>query len=248
MGSAYAGADPGKRVVGGHPANPADWPFAAAVFDHHWFLCSGSVIAPDVVLTAGHCLTSGFTNDLQVVVGRADLKDHSTGERIGVARGKVAPHYAAHFHDDFSVLHLEHPTSVAPVALPASREDADAATAVGARLPMAGWGATHPNGSGDTSVLMEAETTTIPGRECREAHQRWQRRSEICTRGDALPGGGDVSACYGDSGGPLVADTPGGVVLVGVTSYGGRRCGVRKPTVYARVGHSLGFIRRAADL
>jgi secreted trypsin-like serine protease len=248
IGSAAAGADPGKRIVGGNPANPADWPFAAAVFDHHFFLCSGSVIAPDVVLTAGHCLMSGFTNDLKVVVGRSDLEDHSTGERIRVVRGKVDPHYAAHFHEDFSVLRLEHPTSVAPVALPASPKDARAATVVGTRLGTAGWGATHPNGSGDTSVLMEAETTTIPPHECREAHPRWEPRSEICTRGDALSGGGDVSACYGDSGGPLVADTPGGVILVGATSYGGRRCGVRKPTVYARVGHALTFIRRAAGL
>jgi trypsin len=248
IGAGAADAGPGKRIIGGSPANPADWPFAAAVFDHGQFICSGSVISSDAVVTAGHCLFGGFFGHMKVAVGRPDLQDHSSGEMIRVVSGKVDPHYLRRGHEDFSVLRLEHPTVQTPVTLPATREEADAETAVGARLPMAGWGATHPNGSGDTSVLMEAETNTIDGSECREAHPDWAPRSEICTRGDALPGGGDVSACYGDSGGPLVADTPGGALLVGVTSYGGRRCGMRKPTVYARVGAGLDFIRRAAGL
>lgn len=240
-----AAAGPGKRIVGGTPADPADWPFAAAVYDHHIFNCTGSVIAPDAVLTAGHCV--GDPTALSVVVGRPDLSDHSSGERIDVSRARIDPDYLKTGHDDFSVLRLEHATSVAPVTLPTAAE-AEAATAEGARLSLAGWGATHPNGGGETDLLMEAETNVIDNAECRAAHPDFARRSDICTRGDPRPGGGEVSACYGDSGGPLIATTVGGPRLVGATSYGGRRCGVRKPTVFARVGDALHFIRHASGL
>ncbi len=57
-----------------------------------------------------------------------------------------------------------------------------------------------------------------------------------------------TSSCYGDSGGPLVADTLLGARLVGAVSYGGKRCGVKHPTVYARVADNLGFITDKADL
>jgi secreted trypsin-like serine protease len=206
------------------------------------------VIAPDAVLTAGHCLGGGGGEGFTVVVGRADLHHHNVGERIDVIRGKADPNFILRGHHDVSVLRLEHATSVTPASLPTEAE-AEAATTEGARLPMAGWGATTADGTGQTRELLEGETNVIASSECRDAFPHfWAPRTELCTRGDALPGGGYVSACYGDSGGPLMGDTPGGARLVGVTSYGGVRCGLHKPTTYARVGRALGFIRRAAGL
>ncbi|MEJ7875359.1 MAG: trypsin-like serine protease [Solirubrobacterales bacterium] len=69
---------------------------------------------------------------------------------------------------------------------------------------------------------------------------------EICTLG-APSGEHNTSSCFGDSGGPLIADGSRGALLVGAVSYGGRRCGVKKPTVYTRIADNLGFIKKKAD-
>lgn len=240
-----AGASPSKRVVGGTPAAAIDWPFAAAVYDHGAFICSGSVIAPRYVLTAGHCLPGGFAQNYKVLAGTTDLT--TGGEKIKVQRGEVDPNYLLRGHDDFAVLKLEHATA-APAADMPTKAEADAATTVSSGLMTAGWGATNPDGSGATDDLLEAATTAIAGGACHQAFPGYASASEICTRGIPILGGGEVSACYGDSGGPLVADTAGGRILVGTTSYGGRRCGVHKPTVFARISHGLRFIKHAAGL
>lgn len=52
-------------------------------------------------------------------------------------------------------------------------------------------------------------------------------------------------SCNGDSGGPLVVrQAQGHHVIVGVTSWGSAlECGLKKPSVYARVTSQLSWIR-----
>ena len=48
------GASADAQVVGGTPVAPGTWPDAVAVIGATG-TCSGTLVAPDVVLTAGHC-------------------------------------------------------------------------------------------------------------------------------------------------------------------------------------------------
>src|SRR3954454_18685481 len=47
-------ASPSLAIVGGHDARPGEYPAVARV-SYGAFLCTGTLIAPDTVLTAGHC-------------------------------------------------------------------------------------------------------------------------------------------------------------------------------------------------
>ena len=49
-----AGAAPAPAVVGGNDASPGEYPSVAEI-TFGAFMCTGTLIAPDHVLSAGHC-------------------------------------------------------------------------------------------------------------------------------------------------------------------------------------------------
>ena len=240
-----AAAPESKRVVGGTEADPADWPSVAALAVRGTQFCGASVIAPKAVLTAGHCVV-GHDFAFRVITQRYDLTT-GDGQSIKAKRVFVHPDYRRAGKHDLAVVRLRRETNAPTIPLATEAED-QIETAPGAKLRVAGWGDTEPDGQSASDVLMTTPQNVIAAHACRQAFAAFRPKSEICTRGDPVSGDGYTSSCYGDSGGPLVADPAAGDLLVGVVSYGGRRCGVRKPSVYARVADGLHFIRNRAGL
>ena len=64
------------RIVGGSDTGPNAYPFFVRVDTSGYPYCGGSLVAPDVVLTAGHCFTSD--DELSVVVNGYDLYSSGT--------------------------------------------------------------------------------------------------------------------------------------------------------------------------
>ena len=237
-----------SSIVGGGPADPAQWPYAVAIFRKGHMHCSGSIIGPTKVLTAGHCVAGFNLANFQVIIGRPNLRDQATGQLIGVSSGRVHPDFEQTGLHDVAVLNLAQPTSVAPVAVATSEQSA-AATVAGASLRDAGYGATNPFGVHLSPFLKQTFEIVRTDSRCLKAYTRdlYAPESMICALGAKRKKAGrfkiHTSACSGDSGGPLVADMPTGAVEVGTVSYGGALCGLpAAPTVYSRVASSLDFI------
>src|SRR3954471_446401 len=135
-----ASAAPRARtsVVGGGRANPAQWPFAVAIFRKGHMHCSGSVIGPTKVLTAGHCVDGFNLANFQVIIGRPTLRDTSVGQSIAVTSGRVHPDFEQTGLHDVAVLNLAQPAPVTPVAI-ATPDLNNATTAVGSQLQVAGY-------------------------------------------------------------------------------------------------------------
>jgi secreted trypsin-like serine protease len=238
-----------SSVVGGVRADPAKWPFAIAIFRKGRMHCSGSVIAPTKVLTAGHCVAGGFNlANFKVIVGRPTLRDTSVGQAIGVTSGRVHPDFEQTGLHDVAVLTLAQPASVTPVALATSQQNALLAAA-GAQLEVAGYGATNPFGTHLSGFLKSTFERVRTEKRCLKAYTSdlFATESMICSLGARRKNGGrfkiHTSACSGDSGGPLIANTPAGPLELGTVSFGGALCGLPSaPSVYSRVSDSLGFI------
>jgi trypsin len=246
--AAHAAPRARASIVGGGRADPAQWPFAVAIFRKGHMHCSGSVIGPTKVLTAGHCVDGFNVANFQVILGRPTLRDTSIGQAIPVASGRVHPDFEQTGLHDVAVLNLAQPTSVTPVAL-ATPEVNSATTGVGAQMRVAGYGATNAFGSHLSGFLKATIEQSRADSRCLKAYTRdlFAPESMICALGalKKKPGRFKIhtSACSGDSGGPLVADTAAGPVEVGTVSYGGALCGLpASPTVYSRVSASLDFI------
>jgi MYXO-CTERM domain-containing protein len=202
---------PEAEVVGGRQAVVGRWDDAVGVYFEgtSWPSCTGTLIAPNVVLTAGHCI-GGVSS---VRLGVNDYQAQG-GELIPVTEEIAYPDSQQSY--DLGVLLLATP-SVYATRIIATGCALDEFLSDGAPVAIVGWGATTTDGSGDTTQLMEATSTiTDPdctgGRGCNEA---------VSPGGELGAGGGGIDSCYGDSGGPLYLVTEDrGDFLVGVTSRG----------------------------
>lgn len=161
-------------IIGGTDATNAPW--AAQVdWDGMGFQCSGTVVAPEWVLTAGHCANKG---GMSVRVGSLELDG---GDQIPVDRFEVDP------KADLALLHLG--TATKAPAVPLATADPKA----GAINQIYGWGMTSPD-SGAAAQLKVAKVK-VTGADCVDAAQG----PAICMTG--MTG----TAFNGDSGGPEMA-------------------------------------------
>lgn len=194
-----------RPVVGGSQSAAGRWPDTAGVVMGGYVGCTGTLIAPDVVLTAGHCI-GGIT---AVIL---DTNDYTTGgERIAVKSEHEYP--SSWTTVDVGVLILAEESSVEPRVI--ARDCVLDELHDGAPVTIVGYGATDIWGQQYGSKLMEADTT-VNDHDCSDL---WSGCNASVSPGGEISAGGDgVDACYGDSGGPLYLQTSYGDFLVGVTS------------------------------
>ena len=69
-----------NRIIGGKEAVAGKFSYVVSLADDIGHFCGGSLIAPDIVLTAAHCQGGSYN----IVVGRQDLNDERSGEVIPV--------------------------------------------------------------------------------------------------------------------------------------------------------------------
>ena len=244
---------PIPRIVGGAAAPDGAYPFIAAL--QQWAgngyltICGGTLIAPDEVLTAAHCVdqwsvgqtaSTGEAKE-RIIVGRTVLSASDGAIRVPAAI-RVDPTWdSATESDDAAVVQLDTPIAdVASPTMPTSGNRSYEHAGTPARA--IGWGSTQAQGPADVGggvypdELRQVDLPLVGDGPCRSVFDGVRNpalypQEMLCAGGD-----GHHDACTGDSGGPLLTPLPGGTwELIGVTSWGNGCAVPGTPGVFTRL-------------
>ena len=228
MLSVYCVAVRGKlKIINGNDADAYEYPFMVRIlaagdgYEGHW--CGASLIRPNIVLTAAHCVEDDFK--YSVVIG--DHEDGETGlHEREVQISDIMMHEEYYFpSNDVAVLVLAQNVelkegAIETIALAQSEDFYKEGTSV----TVIGWGANENYTSPD--VLQELEYEVADQAACME---HWARgtglnltevtealKGQVCIIDPDL----ESSAYHGDSGGPLFVKNGENVTQIGLVSWG----------------------------
>ena len=197
------------EIVGGTLAAAGKWPDTVAVIGPNG-ACTGTLIAPDVVLTAGHCI-GGMT---RVIANTIDY-NAAGGSQATIKTQTAYPNWENTF--DIGVLVLNTPiTGVTPRMV--GTECTFSSFMTKPTVQLVGFGATDNAATAPNTKLYEVTVPVIdpvcntPGAGCKPGAIVGGKPGEF------IAGGNNKDSCNGDSGGPVYLTTPRGPVVIGAVS------------------------------
>ena len=245
--SAPATAHPAAHaaIVGGKLAPRGAYPWMVALSRG----CGGTLIAPDRVLTAGHCVEDLRVSDMHLYVGA--YQRHKGGYRydgIPVQAVDVATHPLYTSLDqggpanDAAVIRLAAPVPNVPAVTLAAPEQT-ALYAPTHEVTVIGWGVTRADlrdaplatdlRQGALRIMSDAGCNRVYGQD-----NSYKPAVMVCARSKVAARRPNTSPCVGDSGGPLMSDG----MQVGIVSFGISCGALHEPTVFSRVAALRSFI------
>ncbi|MCB5167739.1 serine protease [Streptomyces bambusae] len=232
--TAHAATDPKPvaNIIGGVEQPDGAYPWMAALLSKgkaspvQRQFCGGSLIAPNVVLTAAHCVTGEKPQQLEVTVGRTMLSKKGQGQLRNVLSIVSHPRYKQNEAYDLALIELAKPvTNIAPVKLPTA--GTDALLRPGAKATVIGWGNTDTEITRYPDRLRGVKVPLLSHPECKATYRGYDKTVNVCA------GVEGKDSCQGDSGGPLFRKVAGRTYQIGIVSYGEGCAEQGAPGVYA---------------
>ncbi|KAL9985794.1 hypothetical protein ACROYT_G008239 [Oculina patagonica] len=235
------GIRPHTRIVGGVNAKHGDWPWQVQLRTTSGFpYCGGSLVAPQWILTATHCVRGKSPSSIVIRLG-AHRRVSNVGTEQDIKVSKVITHPSYHkpttYSHDIALLKLEKPAQLnrhvnlvcLPQVVPAPTD--------GTKCWITGWGRLASGGA-TPDYLQQVQVPVVSRARCDKSYPGKIHDSMVCAGLDQ----GGIDSCQGDSGGPMVCETGGKFYVHGATSWGYGCASPGKFGVYAKVKFLLSWI------
>ncbi|XP_067616725.1 serine protease gd-like [Eurosta solidaginis] len=242
-------------IHGGVELSRGQFPWLAAIYRKQSsglrFLCGGSLVSANTVITAAHCFKLKSLKASQVVVylGRHNLENY--GEVGVVSRDLrnllIHPDYSDKSLPDADIAILQMQTTVSfsefirPICL--WSESSDNSLIVSRTAFVAGWGADE-EGREVTALPKMVDTAIVSDNECLRSSEVY---SKLTTPRTLCAGNRDgTGPCMGDSGGGLMVNRNGlwmlrGIVSAGLTDKG--QCDLSQFVIYCDLAKHIAWVR-----
>lgn len=251
------------RIVGGDLTKLSEFPWMARIKysrpnNADAYLCAGTLISDQYVVTAAHCLESKTFKIIGVRLGDwndeteidCDVERRCSDPPVDVAIEKTISHAnfsKINYHSDIALLKLSQPVTftefVRPICLPNTEHVANVSNEESSNYWAAGWGRT------EYDYISPVKRKVLLNQAPVELCKPLLGRSTDSVLPWVICAGGRKGAdsCTGDSGGPLMQIAREGEnmnwFLYGIISLGKNPCGTEgQPAVYTRITYYLDWI------
>lgn len=135
-----------RRIIGGYYAAEDQFPYQVALFlldgfGGRQFICGGSIISEQFILTAAHCVDDNSYN-FEILAGTRNLQS-DFGQRVKVKKRAVHEEWNSSIHD-IAILMLEQPLEFNEKVQSIELQEQE--VKIGSGVIIMGWGQISPDG------------------------------------------------------------------------------------------------------
>ncbi|XP_060074620.1 mucin-2-like [Ylistrum balloti] len=224
-------------IIGGTKSFLGQWPWTVAIKINQKFICGGTLISQQWVVTASHCIESVSAKPylLNVMIGSIAMNP-ADGVYFKVTEVIMHPNNSFIYEADIALLRLQKPVIFTDHVKPLCLATESHILTGSSICYVSGWGVLSVADFYSTTMpeyMHHAKMKLVTHSKCKESYQGKLKDTMLCGGYDL----GRIDSCKGDSGGPLMCKVSSDRwILAGITSWGETPCGqAKKPGVYTRV-------------